>query len=124
MVLDEEGRAVPDRFANALGEDSVQPSFQVLHILREVDRQRFREVLRAGPYVPHKRGDGVLSPRLLLVSYGGPEALERLRRRLDEVRGRAWQGLRITAVPTGSAVPDGDVVFARPNYTFAVSTRR
>jgi len=67
---------------------------------------------------------GVLSPRLLLVSYGGPEAVERLRRRLDEVRGRVWQGLRVSAVPTGHAVPDGDVVFARDNYTFAVSTSR
>ena len=67
---------------------------------------------------------GVLSPRLLLVSYGRPEALERLRRRLDEVRGRAWQGLRITAVPTGNAVPHGDVVFARENYTFAVGSKR
>ncbi|MDP9251930.1 MAG: methyltransferase domain-containing protein [Chloroflexota bacterium] len=66
---------------------------------------------------------GVLTPRLLLVSYGGPEALERLRRRLDEVRGRTWQGLRIVAVPNDSARPDGDVVFARPNYTFAVSTK-
>ncbi|MGH2490187.1 MAG: protein-L-isoaspartate O-methyltransferase family protein [Candidatus Limnocylindria bacterium] len=67
---------------------------------------------------------GVLSPRLLLVAYGGPEALERLRRRIDEVRGRAWQGLRITAVPTDTAVPEGDVVFARENYTFAVSSKR
>jgi protein-L-isoaspartate(D-aspartate) O-methyltransferase len=67
---------------------------------------------------------GVLSPRLLLVSYGGPEALERLRRRIDEVRGRAWQGLRVVAVPTGSARPDGDVVFVHENYTFAVSTKR
>jgi hypothetical protein len=61
---------------------------------------------------------------LLLVAYGGPEALERLRRRIDEVRGRAWQGLRITAVPTDTAVPEGDVVFARENYTFAVSSKR
>jgi len=67
---------------------------------------------------------GVLSPRLLLVSYGGPEALERLRRRIDEVRGRAWQGLRVIAVPTGSARPDGDVVFVHENYTFAVSAKR
>jgi protein-L-isoaspartate(D-aspartate) O-methyltransferase len=67
---------------------------------------------------------GVLSPRLLLVSYGGPEALERLRRRLDEVRGRTWQGLRIVAVPSDGLPPDGDVVFVRPNYTFAVSTKR
>lgn len=66
---------------------------------------------------------GVLAPRLLLVSYGGPEALERLRRRLDEVRGRVWQGLRITAVPTGTSRPDGDVVFERENYTFVVSTK-
>jgi protein-L-isoaspartate(D-aspartate) O-methyltransferase len=66
---------------------------------------------------------GVLAPRLLLVSYGGPEAMERLRRRLDEVRGRAWQGLRITAVPTGTSRPDGDVVFERENYTFVVSTK-
>jgi len=65
---------------------------------------------------------GVLLPRLLLVSYGGPEALERLRRRLDEVRGRSWQGLGVLAVPSDSARPDGDVVFVRPNYTFAVST--
>jgi len=65
---------------------------------------------------------GVLLPRLLLVSYGGPEALERLRRRLDEVRGRAWQGLRVVAVPSNSARPDGEVVFVRPNYTSAVST--
>jgi protein-L-isoaspartate(D-aspartate) O-methyltransferase len=67
---------------------------------------------------------GVLAPRLLLISYGGPEALERLRRRIDEVRGRAWQGLRVVAVPTGNARPDGDVVFVRENYTFAVSARR
>jgi protein-L-isoaspartate(D-aspartate) O-methyltransferase len=67
---------------------------------------------------------GVLSPRLLLVSYGGPEALERLRRRIDEVRGRAWQGLRVVAVPTGNARPDGDVVFVHENYTFAVSAKR
>jgi protein-L-isoaspartate(D-aspartate) O-methyltransferase len=67
---------------------------------------------------------GVLSTRLLLVSYGGPEALESLRRRLDEVRGRAWQGLRVVAVPTGNARPEGDVVFERENYTFAVSTKR
>jgi protein-L-isoaspartate(D-aspartate) O-methyltransferase len=67
---------------------------------------------------------GVLSPRLLLVSYGGPEALERLRRRLDEVRGRTWQGLRIVAVPSDGPRPDGDVVFQRENYTFAVSTQR
>ena len=66
---------------------------------------------------------GVLAPRLLLVSFGGPEAMERLRRRLDDVRGRAWQGLRITAVPTGTSRPDGDVVFERENYTFAVSTK-
>jgi protein-L-isoaspartate(D-aspartate) O-methyltransferase len=67
---------------------------------------------------------GVLAPRLLLVSYGGPEAIERLRRRLDDVRGRAWQGLLITAVPTGTSRPDGDVVFERENYTFVVSTKR
>jgi protein-L-isoaspartate(D-aspartate) O-methyltransferase len=67
---------------------------------------------------------GVLSTRLLLVSYGGPEALESLRRRLDEVRGRGWQGLRVEAVPTGNARPEGDVVFARENYTFVVSTKR
>jgi hypothetical protein len=67
---------------------------------------------------------GVLSPRLLVISYGGPEALEQLRRRLAEVRGRTWQGLRIVAVPTGSARPQGDVLFVRENYTFAVSTKR
>jgi protein-L-isoaspartate(D-aspartate) O-methyltransferase len=67
---------------------------------------------------------GVLAPRLLLVSYGGPRALERLRRCLDEVRGRAWQGLRVVAVPTGSSRPDGDVVLEREHYTFAVSTKR
>ena len=67
---------------------------------------------------------GVLSPRLLLVSYGGPEALERLRRRLDDVRGRAFQGLRIAAVPSGGAPPDGEVVFVCPNYTFGVSTKQ
>ena len=67
---------------------------------------------------------GVLSPRLLLVSYGGPGALERLRRRLDEVRGRTWNGLRIVAVPSDGARPDGDVVFVCPNYTFGVSTKR
>jgi protein-L-isoaspartate(D-aspartate) O-methyltransferase len=67
---------------------------------------------------------GVLSTRLLLVSYGGPEALESLRRRLDEVRGRAWQGLRVVAVPTGNARSEGDVVFERENYTFVVSTKR
>jgi protein-L-isoaspartate(D-aspartate) O-methyltransferase len=67
---------------------------------------------------------GVLSPRLLLVSYGGPEALERLRRRLDEVRGRTWNGLRIVAVPSDRARPDGDAVFVCPNYTFGVSTKR
>ena len=67
---------------------------------------------------------GVLSPRLLLVSYGGPEALESLRRRLDEVRGRSWQGLRVIASPTGNARPEGDVVLERENYTFAVSTKR
>ena len=67
---------------------------------------------------------GVLAPRLLLISYGGPEALERLRRRIDEVRGRAWQGLRVVAVPTGNARPDGDVVFVHENYTFVVSARR
>jgi len=61
---------------------------------------------------------------LLLVSYGGPEALERLRRRLDEVRGRTWNGLRIVAVPSDGARPDGDVVFVCPNYTFGVSTKR
>jgi protein-L-isoaspartate(D-aspartate) O-methyltransferase len=66
---------------------------------------------------------GVLAPRLLLVSYGGPEAIERLRRRLDDVRGRAWQGLRISAVPTGTSRPDGDVVFERENYTFVVGTK-
>lgn len=67
---------------------------------------------------------GVLSPRLLLVSYGGPEALERMRRRIDEVRGRKWQGLRIIVVPSGAARPSGDVVFERANYTFAVSAPR
>jgi protein-L-isoaspartate(D-aspartate) O-methyltransferase len=67
---------------------------------------------------------GVLAPRLLLISYGGPEALARLRRRIDEVRGRAWQGLRVVAVPTGNTRPDGDVVFVHENYTFAVSARR
>lgn len=67
---------------------------------------------------------GVLSPRLLLVSYGGPRALERLRRRLDQVRGRNWNGLRVVAVPSDGARPDGDVVFQRENYTFAVSTQR
>ncbi|HET9809225.1 MAG TPA: rRNA adenine N-6-methyltransferase family protein [Candidatus Limnocylindria bacterium] len=67
---------------------------------------------------------GVLSPRMLLISYGAPDALDRLRRRLDEVRGRALQGLRIVAVPSGSHRPDGDVVFERANYTFAVSTKR
>lgn len=67
---------------------------------------------------------GVLSPRLLLISFGAPDALELLRRRLDEVRGRALRGLRIIAVPTGSPRPDGDVVFERENYTFAVSTGR
>ncbi len=67
---------------------------------------------------------GVLSPRLLLIAYGGPEALERMRRRIDEVRGRAWQGLRIIAVPSGGVRPSGDVVFERANYTFVVSTRR
>ena len=67
---------------------------------------------------------GVLSPRLLLVSYGGREALVRLRRRLDEVRGRTWNGLRIVAVPSGGARPESDVVFACPNYTFGVSTKR
>jgi len=34
------------------------------------------------------------------------------------------QGVRIVAVPTGSARPDGDVVFERSNYTFVVSTKR
>jgi protein-L-isoaspartate(D-aspartate) O-methyltransferase len=67
---------------------------------------------------------GVLSPRMLLISYGAPDALDRLRRRLDEVRGRALQGLRIVAVPSGSSRPDGDVVFERENYTFAVSRGR
>jgi protein-L-isoaspartate(D-aspartate) O-methyltransferase len=67
---------------------------------------------------------GVLSPRLLLISYGGPEAMERMRRRIEEVRGRPLQGLRIVAVPTGSARPGGDVVFERENYTFVVSTKR
>lgn len=67
---------------------------------------------------------GVLSPRLLVISYGGPEALEQLRRRIAEVRGRTWRGLRIVAVPTGDARPEGDVVFVRENYTFAVSTKR
>jgi len=67
---------------------------------------------------------GVLSPRLLLVSYGGPDAVERLRRRLDEVRGRTWNGLRIIAVPSDGARPDGDVIFVCPNYTFGVSTKR
>ena len=67
---------------------------------------------------------GVLSPSLLVISYGGPEASEQLRRRLAEVRGRALQSLRIVAVPTGSARPEGDVVFERENYTFVVSTGR
>ncbi|MEP6694238.1 MAG: rRNA adenine N-6-methyltransferase family protein [Chloroflexota bacterium] len=67
---------------------------------------------------------GVLAPRMLLVSYGTPEALKRLRSRLDEVRGRPWQGLRVVAVPTGDGRPEGDVVFARANYTIAVSTGR
>jgi protein-L-isoaspartate O-methyltransferase len=67
---------------------------------------------------------GVLSPRLLLVSYGAPEALERMRGRIEEVRGRKWQGLRIIAVPSGGPRPSGDVVFERANYTFAVSTKR
>ncbi len=67
---------------------------------------------------------GVLSPRLLLVSYGGSEALDRLRRRIDEVRGRAWKGLRVVVARTGNARPEGDVVFERENYTFAVSTKR
>jgi protein-L-isoaspartate(D-aspartate) O-methyltransferase len=67
---------------------------------------------------------GVLLPRLLMISYGGPEALEQLRRRIAEVRGRTWQGLRIVAVPTGDARPEGDVVFERENYTIAVSTKR
>jgi hypothetical protein len=59
-----------------------------------------------------------------MISYGGPEALERLRRRIAEVRGRTWQGLRIVAVPTGDARPEGDVVFERENYNIAVSTKR
>jgi protein-L-isoaspartate(D-aspartate) O-methyltransferase len=67
---------------------------------------------------------GVLSPRLLVISYGGREALDQLRRRMAEVRGRTWQGLRVVAVPSGSARPEGDVVFVRENYTFAVSTKR
>ena len=67
---------------------------------------------------------GVLSPRLLIISYGGPEALQQLRRRIAEVRGRTWQGLRVVAVPTGTARPEGDVVFVRENYTFGVSTKR
>jgi protein-L-isoaspartate(D-aspartate) O-methyltransferase len=67
---------------------------------------------------------GVLAPRLLLMSFGGPEAAERLRHRLDEVRGRAWQGLRIVAARTGAARPQGDVVFERANYTFALSMKR
>ena len=67
---------------------------------------------------------GVLSPRMLLISYGASDALDRLRRRLDEVRGRALQGLRIVAVPSGGDRPDGDVVFERANYTFVVSTGR
>jgi protein-L-isoaspartate(D-aspartate) O-methyltransferase len=67
---------------------------------------------------------GVLSPRLLLASFGTSDALERLRSRLDEVRGRALQGVRITVVPAGSARPDGDAVFERENYTFVVSTKR
>jgi protein-L-isoaspartate(D-aspartate) O-methyltransferase len=67
---------------------------------------------------------GVLSPRLLLISYGGPEALERLRRRIDEVRGRSWQGIRVVAVPSANARPDGDVVFVHENYTFGVSATR
>jgi hypothetical protein len=50
--------------------------------------------------------------------------LERLRRRLDQVRGRTWNGLRVVAVPSDGARPDGDVVFQRENYTFAVSTQR
>jgi protein-L-isoaspartate(D-aspartate) O-methyltransferase len=66
---------------------------------------------------------GVLSPRMLLISYGAPDALDRLRRHLDDVRGRALQGLRIIAVPTGTSRPDGDVVFERENYTFVVSTK-
>ena len=66
---------------------------------------------------------GVLAPQLLLVSYGGTEALERLRRRLDALRGRTWQGLRVLAVPSDRARPEGDVVFVRPSYTFAVSTK-
>jgi hypothetical protein len=61
---------------------------------------------------------------MLLISYGASDALDRLRRRLDEVRGRALQGLRIVAVPSGGDRPDGDVVFERANYTFAVSTGR
>ncbi len=66
---------------------------------------------------------GVLAPRLLLISFGAPDAAQRLRRRLDDVRGRAWQGLRIVAVPSGKVRPDGDAVFVCENYTFAVSTR-
>jgi protein-L-isoaspartate(D-aspartate) O-methyltransferase len=67
---------------------------------------------------------GTLSPQLLLVSYGGPEALEKLRHRLDEVRGHTWQGLRIVAVPSGGARPEGEVVFVCPNYTFGVKAKR
>jgi protein-L-isoaspartate(D-aspartate) O-methyltransferase len=66
----------------------------------------------------------IIAPRLLLTSFGAPDAALRLRHRLDAVRGRTWQGLRIVAVPSDGLPPDGDVVFVRPNYTFAVSTKR
>ena len=64
----------------------------------------------------------VIAPRMLLTSFGGPAVALRLRQRLDAVRGKPFQGLRITAVPTGDEPPAGDVVFRREHYTFVVST--
>ena len=63
---------------------------------------------------------GVIAPRMLLISFGAPAAAHRLRQRLNEVRGKAWQGLRVTAVPSGDEAPPGDVIVRRENYTFAI----
>jgi hypothetical protein len=63
----------------------------------------------------------VLAPRMLLISFGGPEAAQRIRERLGAIRGSAWNRLRITAVPAGDEVPTGDIVFPREHYTFVVS---
>ena len=69
-------------------------------------------------------GRSIVGPLSLVIAFGSDTARSRLLSAIEELGTIRLKDLQVVARPTGSAVPEGDVVLRRESFTFGFRAKR